>query len=77
MLKYRHAWEFLSQTIAYADADVSRRAMLCGVLDPNLHAAELDDAENLLTGVTLTGLAIAQNGPQKKTTASLTVKQAH
>ena len=37
VLKYRHAWEFLSQSIAYADAVVSRRAMLCSVLDPSLH----------------------------------------
>ena len=42
MLKSRHAWEFLSQGIAYADAVVSRRAVLCSVLAPNLHIAELD-----------------------------------
>lgn len=65
MLKYRHAWEFLSQTIVYAHADVSRRAMLCGVLDPSLHVAELDDAENLLTGVTLAGVAIAQRAAEE------------
>lgn len=65
MLKYRYAWEFLSQTIVYADADVSRRAMLCGVLDPSLHVAELDDAENLLTGVTLAGVAIAQRAAEE------------
>ncbi|MFO6451017.1 type I restriction endonuclease subunit R [Corynebacterium amycolatum] len=60
VLKYRHAYEFLSQIIAYADADVSRRAMLCSVLEPNLHVTELDDAEDFLTGVTLAGVAIAQ-----------------
>lgn len=60
VLKYRHAYEFLSQIIAYADADVSRRAMLCSVLEPNLHVTELDDAEDFLTGVTLAGIAIAQ-----------------
>ena len=59
------------------DADVSRRAMLCGVLAPNLHITELDAADNLLTGVTLAGVAIAPNGPQKTTRASLKVKQAH
>lgn len=53
MLKYRHAWEFFFQNIAYADAVVSRRAMLCGVLAPNLHVSELDDAENFLTGINL------------------------
>lgn len=60
VLKYRHAYEFLSQIIAYADADVSRRAMLCSVLEPNLHITELDDSEEFLTGVTLAGVAIAQ-----------------
>lgn len=58
--KYRHAYEFLSQIIAYADADVSRRAMLCSVLEPNLHVTELGDAEDFLTGLTLAGVAIAQ-----------------
>lgn len=77
VLKCRHAWEFLSQSIAYADAVVPRHARLCGALAPNLHIAELDDAENLLTGVTLAGVAIAPNGPQKTTRASLKVKQAH
>ena len=51
--------------------------MLCGVLAPNLHITELDAADNLLTGVTLAGVAIAPNGPQKTTRASLKVKQAH
>ncbi|ERS52938.1 MULTISPECIES: type I restriction endonuclease subunit R [Corynebacterium] len=60
VLKYRHAYEFLSQIVAYADADVSRRAMLCSVLEPNLHITELDDSEDFLTGVTLAGVAIAQ-----------------
>lgn len=60
MLKYRHAYEFLSQIIAYADADVSRRAMLCSVLEPNLHVTEDVEDEDFLTGVTLAGVAIAQ-----------------
>ena len=65
VLKYRHAYEFLSQIIAYADADVSRRAMLCSVLEPNLHITELDDDEDFLTGVTLAGVAIAQSGVEE------------
>ncbi len=60
VLKYRHAYEFLSQIIAYADADVSRRAMLCSVLEPNLHVTENVEDEDFLTGVTLAGVAIAQ-----------------
>ena len=39
--------------------------MLCGVLVPNLHVAELDDAENLLTGVALAGVAIAQRAAEE------------
>ncbi|HCG3141034.1 TPA: type I restriction endonuclease subunit R [Corynebacterium striatum] len=65
VLKYRHAYEFLSQIIAYADADVSRRAMLCSVLEPNLHITELDDDEDFLTGVTLAGVAIALSGVEE------------
>lgn len=65
VLKYRHAYEFLSQIIVYADADVSRRAMLCSVLEPNLHITELDDDEDFLTGVTLAGVAIAQSGVEE------------
>ncbi|HAT1138048.1 TPA: type I restriction endonuclease subunit R [Corynebacterium striatum] len=65
VLKYRHAYEFLSQIIAYADADVSRRAMLCSVLEPNLHITELDDGEDFLTGVTLAGVAIALSGVEE------------
>ena len=65
VLKYRHAYEFLSQIIAYADADVSRRAMLCSVLEPNLHITEVDDDEDFLTGVTLAGVAIAQSGVEE------------
>lgn len=65
VLKYRHAYEFLSQIIAYADADVSRRAMLCSVLEPNLHITDLDDDEDFLTGVTLAGVAIALSGVEE------------
>lgn len=61
VLKYRHAYEFLSQIVDYADAEVARRAMLCTVLEPNLHITELDDGEDFLTGVTLAGVAIAQS----------------
>lgn len=60
VLKYRHAYEFLSQIVDYADAEVARRAMLCTVLEPNLHITELDEDEDFLTGVTLAGVAIAQ-----------------
>lgn len=60
VLKYRHAYEFLSQIVDYADAEVARRAILCTVLEPNLHITELDDDEDFLIGVTLAGVAIAQ-----------------
>ncbi|HCT5226222.1 type I restriction endonuclease subunit R [Corynebacterium striatum] len=70
VLKYRHAYEFLSQIIAYADADVSRRAMLCSVLEPNLHITELDNDEDFLTGVTLAGVAIAQSSVEENYSVS-------
>ena len=39
--------------------------MLCGVLVPNLHVAELDDAEDFLTGVTLAGVTITQRAAEE------------
>ena len=60
--KYRHAYEFLSQIVAYADAEVSKRAMLAAVLERNLHMSERDDEdEDFLTGLSLAGVAITQN----------------
>lgn len=59
--KYRHAYEFLSQIVAYADAEVSKRAMLAAVLERNLHLSEHDDEdEDFLTGIALAGVAITQ-----------------
>lgn len=60
--KYRHAYEFLSQIVAYADAEVSKRAMLAAVLERNLHFSEYDDEdEDFITGLSLAGVAITQN----------------
>ena len=60
--KYRHAYEFLSQIVAYADAEVSKRAMLAAVLERNLHLSEYDDEdEDFITGLSLAGVAITQN----------------
>ena len=60
--KYRHAYEFLSQIVAYADPEVSKRAMLAAVLERNLHLSEYDDEdEDYITGLALTGVAITQN----------------
>ena len=59
--KYRHAYEFLSQIVAYADAEVSKRAMLAAVLERNLHMSEHDDEdEDFITGISLAGVAITQ-----------------
>lgn len=59
--KYRHAYEFLSQIVAYADAEVSKRAMLSAVLERNLHLSEVDDEdEDFITGISLAGVAITQ-----------------
>ena len=60
--KYRHAYEFLSQIVAYADAEVSKRATLAAVLERNLHFSEYDDEdEDFITGLSLAGVAITQN----------------
>lgn len=60
--KYRHAYEFLSQIVVYADAEVSKRAMLAAVMERNLHLSEYDDEdEDFLTGITLSGVAITQD----------------
>lgn len=60
--KYRHAYEFLSQIVAYADAEVSKRAMLAAVLERNLHLSEREDDEDedFITGISLAGVAITQ-----------------
>ncbi|PAT13863.1 restriction endonuclease [Corynebacterium sp. NML 120412] len=59
--KYRHAYEFLSQIVAYADAEVSKRAMLAAVLERNLHLSEHDDEdEDFITGISLAGVAITR-----------------
>lgn len=60
--KYRHAYEFLSQIVAYADAEVSKRAMLAAVLERNLHLSERDDEdEDFITGLSLAGVAVTQD----------------
>lgn len=60
--KYRHAYEFLSQIVAYADAEVSKRAMLAAVLERNLRLSEYDDEdEDFITGLSLAGVAITQD----------------
>lgn len=60
--KYRHAYEFLSQIIDYADAEVSKRAILCAVLERNLHLSDdPEDVEDFLTGITLAGAAVTQH----------------
>lgn len=59
--KYRRAYEFLSQIVAYADAQVSKRAMLCVVLERVLHVGGDDSGgEDFADGITLAGVAITE-----------------
>ncbi|SDS09130.1 type I restriction endonuclease subunit R [Corynebacterium timonense] len=60
--KYRNAYEFLSQIVDYADPEVSKRAILCAVLERNLHLSDdPEDVEDFLTGITLAGAAVTQH----------------
>lgn len=60
--KYRRAYEFLSQIVAFGDATMSKRAMLCAVLDRVLHLTADEDAvdEDFADGITLAGVAIRE-----------------
>ncbi|TVS23110.1 type I restriction endonuclease subunit R [Corynebacterium sanguinis] len=60
--KYRHAWDFLSQIVAYADPELSKRAILCAVLERNLTDSSQVAKEDYLDGIALTGVAISGSG---------------
>lgn len=65
-LKYRNAWQFLSQVVDYQDPDLHRRAILTSLLARNLHldAQAYDDSYMegiVLAGVQLVPSAIAED----------------
>lgn len=59
LVKYRHAWEFLSQIVDYQDPMLSRRAMLASLLINNLRLDRSGPQEDYLGGVTLAGVDVS------------------
>lgn len=58
LIKYAHAWEFLSQIVDYQDAVIHKRAIVAGLLAKNLKLGRLDDDEDFTTGIELAGVAV-------------------
>lgn len=58
VIKYRNAWQFLSQIVDYADFELHRRAVLATLLARNLHLDAADHDDSYLEGVQLTGVQL-------------------
>ncbi|MEX3507553.1 type I restriction endonuclease [Corynebacterium sp. LK2590] len=58
LIKYAHAWEFLSQIIDYQDALLHKRAIVAGVLAKNLNMERQDDDDDYTVGIELVGVAV-------------------
>jgi len=59
VIKYRNAWQFLSQIINYDDPAIHRRAILASLLARNLHLTPEDTDEDYLAGIQLTGVQVS------------------
>lgn len=55
-IKYRNAWQFLSQIVDYRDADLHKRAILATLLSRNLHMTSEQYDDSYLEGVQLSGV---------------------
>lgn len=77
---YKKAWEFLSQIVDYQDVTLHKRAILCAILERNLHLDAKPEKEDHLQGVALVGAGVAPesveenlNLPSSKDPAALKV----
>ena len=59
VIKYRNAWQFLSQIINYDDPAIHQRAILASLLARNLHLTPEDTDEDYLAGIQLTGVQVS------------------
>lgn len=58
LIKYAHAWEFLSQIVDFQDALLHKRAIVAGLLAKNLNLDRQDDDDDYTTGIELVGVAV-------------------
>ena len=58
LIKYAHAWEFLSQIVDFQDALLHKRAIVAGVLSKNLNLERQDDDDDYTVGIELVGVAV-------------------
>lgn len=58
VIKYRNAWQFLSQIVDYQDVDLHRRAILTTLLGRNLHLDQAQHDDSYLAGVQLSGVKL-------------------
>jgi type I restriction enzyme R subunit len=58
LIKYAHAWEFLSQIVDFQEALLHKRAIVAGLLSKNLNLERQDDDDDFTTGIELVGVAV-------------------
>lgn len=62
LIKYTHAWEFLSQIVDFQDALLHKRAIVSGLLAKNLNMERQDDNDDYTVGIELVGVAVEPVG---------------
>ena len=58
LIKYAHAWEFLSQIVDFQDALLHKRAIVAGLMSRNLNLDRQDDDDDYTVGIELVGVAV-------------------
>ena len=58
LIKYKNAWEFLTQIIDYADIEIAKRAAFAMILGRNLKITDRPEEEDYVGGVTLSGVGL-------------------
>ncbi|MCU9518746.1 type I restriction endonuclease [Corynebacterium sp. ES2794-CONJ1] len=58
LIKYTHAWEFLSQIVDFQDALLHKRAIVAGLLAKNLNLERQDDDDDYTVGIELVGVSV-------------------
>lgn len=58
LIKYAHAWEFLSQIVDFQDVLLHKRAIVAGLLSKNLNLDRQDDDDDYTVGIELVGVAV-------------------
>lgn len=61
LIKYKNAWEFLTQIIDYADIEIAKRAAFAMILGRNLKITDRPEEEDYVGGVTLSGVGLVPN----------------